>query len=108
MTFATVKIETFIPEEFIDNLRFELNAIGALTIDGKYDNCMSVSKVMGSWRALEGADPFLGKVGELCEAYEMKVEFVCRFELYKAAVEIIKAVHPYETPVINVLPMLII
>ncbi len=106
MNFTLVKIETFIPEEYIRKLREELNLIGALTIDGIYDNCMSYSKVRGSWRPLEGANPFNGEIGVLCEAEEMKVEFCCTTGVYKEATETIRKVHPYETPVINVLPII--
>lgn len=101
-----VKIETFIPEEYIKQLRKSLNAIGALTIGGNYDNCMSYSKVIGSWRPLKGAHPFNGEVGEVCEAEECKVEFTCRAEIIKKVVETIKEVHPYEVPVINVIPVI--
>lgn len=101
-----LKVETFIPEEYLENLRKNLNDIGALTLGGNYDNCMSVSKVIGSWRPLEGADPFKGEIGKLCETEECKVEFCCRREVLKKAVDIIKKVHPYEYPVINVLPII--
>jgi len=101
-----VKIETFIPEEYVKSLREELNKVGALTVDGIYDYCMAVSKVRGSWRPLEGTNPFLGEIGEICEAEEMKVEFSCSRDIYKKAVDTIKKVHPYEKPVINVIPLI--
>lgn len=101
-----VKIETFIPEEYVNRLREELNKAGALTIDECYDYCMSVSKIKGCWRPLDGTSPFKGKVGEICEAEEMKIEFCCRREVFEEAVGTIKRVHPYEKPVINVMPLL--
>jgi hypothetical protein len=67
---------------------------------------MSVSKVTGSWRPLEDANPFIGDVGEICEVEESKVEFTCRKEICIAAVETIKKIHHYGKPVINVLPLL--
>lgn len=106
MEFTMVKIETFIPEKYVSKLREELNNIGALTVDECYDYCMAVSKVRGSWRPLEGTNPYKGDIGEICEAEEAKVEFTCRKEIYKAAVDTIKKVHPYEKPVINVIPLL--
>lgn len=105
MEFDMVKIENFIPAEYVSRLREELNKIGALTVDGCYDYCMSVSVVKGSWRPLEGANPFLGDEGQICEVEEVKVEFTCRRGIYKSAVETIKKVHPYEKPVINVIPL---
>lgn len=106
MEFSVFKIETFIPEEYVKELRKSLNQIGALTIGGSYDNCMSVSKVIGSWRPLNGAQPFKGEVGAICEAEECKVEFCCNKEILKKAVDTIKQVHPYEVPVINIIPIL--
>lgn len=101
-----VKIECFIPEEYVSKLRDALNETGALTVDETYDYCMAVSKVKGSWRALAGANPFMGEVSEICEAEETKVEFTCKKELYKTVLETIKRVHPYEKPVINVIPLI--
>lgn len=101
-----VKIECFIPEEYIEQLRDALNGIGALTVDESYDYCMAVSKVRGSWRALEGTNPYMGKIGEICEAQEAKIEFTCKKELYKVAVDTINQLHPYEKPVINVIPLI--
>ncbi|MCY6369371.1 cytochrome C biogenesis protein [Clostridium ganghwense] len=106
MQFNIFKIETFIPEEYVKELRRSLNDIGALTIGGNYDNCMSVYKVIGSWRPLDGADPFEGTIGEICEAEECKVEFCCKKEIVKKAVDTIKKVHPYEESVINIIPIL--
>lgn len=106
MEFNFFKIETFIPEEFLQQLRKSLNDTGALTIGGNYDNCMSVSKVIGSWRPLNGANPFKGTIGDICEAEECKVEFCCTKEIMKTAVDTIKKVHPYEVPVINIIPIL--
>jgi len=106
MEFKFLKIETFIPEEYLNELRKSLNEIGALSMDENYDNCMAVSKVTGSWRPLRGSHPFNGEVGELSEAEECKVEFCCKTQIVKNAVAAIKKVHPYEEPVINVIPIL--
>ena len=106
MDISVVKIETFIPEEYVDKLREALNKIGALSIGGNYDNCMAVSKVKGHWRPLKGANPFEGEVGELSCEEECKVEFCCLIEVAKQAVETTKKVHPYEVPVINVIQLI--
>lgn len=106
MELKYLKIETYIPEEYLKQLRKNLNRIGALSIGNNYDNCMAVSKVTGSWRPLQGAKPFKGEEGIICEAEECKVEFCCRSGVLKAAVETIKKVHPYEEPVINIIPIL--
>lgn len=103
-----VKIECFIPEEYVGQLRDELNKVGALTVDDLYDYCMAVSKVKGSWRPLVGSSPYAGETGKICEMEEAKIEFTCKKELCETAVQTIKKVHPYEKAVINVIPLTII
>ncbi|KEI78558.1 cytochrome C biogenesis protein [Clostridium botulinum A2 117] len=106
MEFEFFKIETFIPEEYVKKLREALNHIGALTVGGNYDNCMTISRVKGSWRPLVGSTPFNGDIGEICEAEECKVEFCCTKKVLKNTITTIKKVHPYEIPVINIIPIL--
>lgn len=104
MEFEKVKIEIFVPEEYIIKLRQELNKVNACTV-GDYDNVMSISNVRGYWRPLEGSNPFNGEIGKVCEGEECKVELVCKSEYVKNAIKIIKEIHPYEEPVINIIPI---
>lgn len=106
MDFSIIKIETFIPIEYVDVLREELNKVGALTIGGNYDNCMSYSMLKGSFRPLENANPFSGEANKLSIVDEAKVEFSAEYKLLKIVIDTIKRVHPYEVPVINVIPTL--
>lgn len=101
----TVKIEIFIPEEAIDALREALHQAGAGRI-GNYDHCISITPVTGYWRPLEGSHAYLGQVGELTSGSEYKVEVNCPLEAAGRALQAIRRVHPYEEPVINVLPLL--
>ena len=100
-----VKIEIFIPESYVPALRDELSKVGAGHI-GDYDHCISVSTVRGYWRPLEGANPFLGKVGKISEGSECKVEVNCKLEVVKPVLEAIRRIHPYEEPVINIIPLI--
>jgi hypothetical protein len=100
-----LKIEIFIPQENLGALTEALHQAGAGKI-GRYDHCLSVMPVKGTWRPLVGAEPFLGRVGELCTGEEVKVEVNCPQENIQAALQAIRRVHPYEEPVINVLQLL--
>jgi len=104
-SFGWVKIEIFIPENYVKILSDELSNIDVGHI-GNYDHCMSVTSVKGYWRPLAEAHPFQGKAGELCEGTECKVEGNCKFEQARAALKVIHKVHPYEEPVINVIPLI--
>lgn len=104
MEITRVKLEIYAPESCVDLMRDALNALGACHI-GNYDCCTSVSRVAGAWRPLPGSDPFDGEVGVLCRGEECKIEVVCPAELAVRAVETVKRLHPYEEPVVHVLPL---
>lgn len=105
MEFKEVKIEIFVPEEYIAKLRDELNKANALKV-GDYDNVISITKVKGYWRPLEGSNPFNGEIGQICKGEECKLELRCKREYVKNAIKIIKEIHPYEEPVINIIPII--
>ena len=100
-----VKIEIFIPCSHFEVLQEALRSVGAGSF-GKYDSALSYSPVKGCWRPLEGANPYLGEIGVLQYADEYKVEVCAPLENLAKTVEAIKKVHPYETPVINVIQLL--
>jgi hypothetical protein len=102
--FTDVKLEIFVPQEYTPKIRDELAKIGIGRI-GNYDHCMAMYPVQGSYRPLEGASPFEGKVGDISEGTEYKMEINCRRELVEEAIKIIRRVHPYEEPLINVVPL---
>lgn len=100
-----VKVEFFIPPENAPAVRAALGKAGFGRI-GRYDHCAAETRVTGHWRPLEGADPNLGQAGELFSGDELKVEFVCRADRAAEAVKLIHSLHPYEEPLILVLPLL--
>lgn len=104
MDFAVFKLEIFIPEERLRPLQLALQKVDAGHI-GMYDSCLSYSRVIGAWRPLDGARPYIGEKGKISEEPELKVEVACRAEKLDETIRAIKDVHPYEEPVINVIPL---
>lgn len=102
---TNVKVEVYLPYECINPLISALTEIGACVV-GAYDHVSSYFPVEGTWRPLPGSRPFHGEVGVLCRAEEYKLEFRCSREHIKSAVEAIRCIHPYEEPVINIIPLL--
>lgn len=100
----TYKLEIFIPEDFVQPLLDALAGAGAGVV-GNYDHCSSLIPVRGTWRPLPGADPYDGEIGKLSTASEVKVEVNCPRESVRAALQAARRVHPYEEPVINVIPL---
>ena len=98
------KLEIFIPESHFEELRSALQTVDAGHI-GNYDCCLSYSKVIGTWRPLAGTDPYIGKENEISEEEELKVEVTVREDRLDETIMAIKAVHPYEEPVINAIEL---
>lgn len=98
------KIEVYAPEDSVDDLLGALAQAHAGEI-GHYDYCASILPVQGCWRPLEGAKPLLGNIGELFTGEEMKIEMLCREEYLHEAIHAIREAHPYEEPVINIIPL---
>ena len=99
------KLEVFLPETHIESLKNVLFESDAGHI-GKYDRCLSYSKVISTWRPLEGTDPYIGTAGEMSEEEEMKIEVTVETERLQDIIPKIKTVHPYEEPVINIIPLI--
>ena len=99
------KIEIFIPESHLEILQETLRNCGAGHI-GKYDSCMSYSRVVGTWWPLEGTHPYSGEIGKVSTEEEIKAEVTCRFSEVDGVIKAVKAIHPYEEPVINVIALL--
>ena len=95
MEFEFCKLEIYLPESHLEAVQQALWSVDAGHI-GRYDCCLSYSPVIGAWRPLAGTAPYLGRMGEVCHAPELKVE---------VTLAAVKRAHPYEEPVINVIPL---
>ena len=99
------KLEIFIPESHLAVLQETLREHDAGHI-GNYDSCLSYSRVVGTWRPLAGTHPYSGTEGVLSTEEELKVEVTCRADDADRVIDAVKAIHPYEEPVINAIPLM--
>ena len=104
MTQSLYKLEIFVPESHFEEVCQALWSVDAGHI-GSYDRCLSWSRVNSCWRPLEGTNPYDGVPGQLSRAEEVKIEVCCRGERLEETLAAVKGVHPYEGPVIYVLPV---
>ena len=102
--FTDVKLEIFVPQEYALKIRDHLAKIGVGHI-GDYDHCVAIYQVQGYFRPLPGANPFDGQICRIQETMEAKVEVNCKRELVNEAIQIIRRVHPYEEPLVNIIPL---
>ncbi|MBQ7220657.1 MAG: hypothetical protein IJS28_06720 [Synergistaceae bacterium] len=99
------KLEIFIPESHLAVLQETLRNCDAGHI-GNYDSCLAYSRVIGTWRPLEGSHPYSGSINSVSSEEELKVEVTCRLDDLDAIIAAVKAVHPYEEPVINAIMLI--
>lgn len=105
MNITEFKVEIYIPEDHVNEMRHQLNELGALKA-GNYDHVLSLTKVTGYWRPLASAQPHCGRIGEISCEPECKMELRCSADLIRELLEKIYELHPYEEPVINILPLM--
>lgn len=100
-----VKLEIYIPEEFVVPLRDALARIGLCQV-GNYSHVISYQDTKGFWKPLEDSNPYQGTKGEICAGSESKMEVRCPAEKVVQAMTVIREIHPYEEPLINIVPLL--
>ncbi|MCX8059557.1 MAG: divalent cation tolerance protein CutA [Spirochaetes bacterium] len=103
--FDYYKIATYIPEEFLEKLMDNVNSNSSILYKN-YDYVFSYYKVTGTWRPLDGANPYLGEKNKIEKAEEIKIEFLIKKDDLDKVIKKIKEIHPYEQPAIDVYPVL--
>ncbi|HJV66541.1 MAG TPA: Nif3-like dinuclear metal center hexameric protein [Geomonas sp.] len=99
-----LKIAVFVPHGFEDKLLAALSSF--LAPIGNYRDCSYQGEGIGRFRAMAGATPFVGKVGELHQEKESRLEFLVQKERLSAAVAALNGAHPYEEPAYDIYPVL--
>ncbi|MDA3907282.1 MAG: Nif3-like dinuclear metal center hexameric protein [Bacteroidales bacterium] len=95
------KLIVYIPTSHSDNLRNALFAAGAGTI-GDYDSCSFQLEGKGSFKALEGSNPFVGEKNQIHFENETKIEMVFPAYLRTKIIQTLKDKHPYEEPAFDI------
>lgn len=94
----------YVPEVALEQVKDAVFAAGAGRI-GNYDSCSWQVLGQGQFRPLAGSNPAIGRPGEVERVAEYRVEMVCEAHCLGAAVQALKAAHPYEEPAWHVLAM---
>jgi hypothetical protein len=98
------KIVVWTPPETLENVQKALWDSGAGHI-GNYEHASFRSRGTGTFRPLPDAAPYSGKVGELSEADEWRLEVVVAGRDRERAVRAMLEVHPYEEVAYDVYPL---
>lgn len=89
------KLVVFVPQTHTDQVHEALSNAGAGHV-GRYEDCAFVAPGEGRFRALEGAQPYLGSVGALERAAEDRLETVFPAGLEAEILQALRDSHPYQ------------
>ncbi len=98
------RLITFAPIDKAEEVRQAVFATGAGQI-GKYSQCSFNSEGIGTFKAEEGADPHVGKIGEQHQEKETKIEIVYPAYLELQVVNALVKAHPYEEVAYDIFTM---
>jgi len=100
-----VKLVVFVPAKEAERVRKAMYDAGAGQI-GNYDCCSYNLEGEGTFRAVEGANPFVGKINELHVEAEIRVEVIVQKTRISKVVKKMISVHPYEEVAYDIYPLL--
>jgi hypothetical protein len=72
---------------------------------GAYGRVAAVLDGYGTWRSEEGAHPYNGVIGEVTVAKSVRVEMQCPEDKVADVIKAVRALHPYEEPVIELVKL---
>jgi len=98
------KLVTFCPTDHVVKVRDAIFKAGAGHI-GNYDSCSFNTNGEGTFRANDGANPFVGKVDKLHFEKEVRVETVFPGYLKSRIVSAMIQAHPYEEVAYDIYPI---
>lgn len=101
---ARDKLITFVPPDHADAVVDALAAAGAGTV-GAYDRCSFATPGVGSFLPRDGADPYVGAVGEVERTPELRVEMVVPRGRRAAVVRALLDAHPYDEPAFDLVEL---
>lgn len=101
---GVVKYVVFVPATHADAVLEAIAGAGGGVI-GAYSHCSFQAAGTGTYRPLEGANPYAGKVGRLEKAEELRLEAVVPRPVLGRVLTAVRAVHPYEEVAYDVYPL---
>lgn len=98
------KLVVFVPEGYQETLRRAMGDAGAGWL-GDYSHCSFMTLGKGSFKPLEGSNPFIGQRDQLEEVAEYRLETIVPENLLQNTVKALLQVHPYEEVAYDIYPL---
>jgi len=100
-----IKIVVFVPAGFEDQVRSAMSENGAGHI-GNYSDCTFQLSGTGTFRPLEGTNPFIGTQDQLEKVEEYRIETIVPQEKVEQVLFAMVKAHPYEEAAYDLYPLL--
>ncbi|BFM49507.1 NGG1p interacting factor NIF3 [Marinomonas sp. THO17] len=94
----------YVPASHLEAVKSAVFAAGAGRM-GEYEACCWQVLGQGQFRPNEGANPFLGEIGQVEQVAEYRVEMVLLEEYKDAVVNALLSAHPYEEVAYHLIPV---
>ena len=105
MDYKRIQIVVGVPHTHLYQLLDAIAVAGAGQL-GEYTHCSYANDGIGRFKPSAAANPALGEKEQLNEVPEVRVETICEREKVKQVVAAIRAAHPYEEPMLYLVPLL--
>lgn len=105
MTEPRLMIVTTAPADAVEPILDAIAAAGGGVI-GHYTHCAFTSAGLGRFKPDAAASPHVGQRDQINAVDEVRIETFCRRADARAVVAALRGAHPYEEPVIYLIPLL--
>lgn len=95
-----IKLAVYVPRDHTESLIEAMVKAGAGRI-GNYSHCTFLTNGTGTFKPLEGTNPYIGKQGTVERVEEVKIETILKKRHLSRVVKAIIKAHPYEEPAYN-------
>lgn len=98
------KFVVYVPLDYANQVRNAVSEAGAGWI-GNYSHCTFQTKGEGTFKPLEGTNPFIGSEKKLEKVDEVRMETIVKQKDLKDVISAMKKAHPYEEAAFDIFPM---
>jgi dinuclear metal center YbgI/SA1388 family protein len=102
---SLTQIVVFVPHDHVEVVANAMHEAGAGMFT-KYDQCSFRGEGIGTFRGLNDAKPFLGKVGKHERVQEVRLEILVENWKTSSVISAMVKAHPYEEVAYDILPLL--
>lgn len=100
-----IKLSVFVPVSHEEAVRQALGDAGAGHI-GNYSHCSFSTNGWGSFKPLEGTNPYIGEQGKIERTEEVRLESIFPATIQNSVLSAMKKAHPYEEVAFDLYPLL--